>query len=128
MNETYTMATIKNKSIKKTERKNSFAITPTFTPIILIAIAIGVFYFLKSHDFFPLWINKIYFLLKIFIAFEIIIGSSKTVIMPLITLIVAIALIVSSQIYNINLISMMDSWQLLFAAILGFLVSLIVKF
>ena len=122
------MRTIKNKFLKQSETSNRFSITPTFGPIVLIAITVAVYYYLASHSLFPFWISKIYLGLKIFIALEIVIGSAKTMMMPILTLIVGLLLLFVSQVYDINLIAATECWQLIFAAVFGFLVTLFLKF
>lgn len=122
------MRTIKNKFLKQSEKSHRFAITPIFGPVVLIAITIAVYHYLTTHDLFPLWIDKIHFVLKIFIAFEIIIGSARTFMMPLFTLIVGLLLIFTSEAYQINLIPLMDCWQIVFAALFGFIITFLIKF
>jgi len=117
----------KNKLLTNSEHFGRYAITPIFLPLVLIAIAVGSYYYLSIHEFFPLWISYIYIALKIFIALVIIIGSAKTIIMPLVTVIIGLLLIFTSQVHNITLISNADAWQIIFLGVFGFVISLLVK-
>lgn len=121
------MRRFKNKLLENSERHNRYAITPIFLPLVLIAIAIGVYYFLVTHDFFPLWISYIYIALKIFIVLEVILGSSKTIIMPLVTVIIGLLLIFASQVYSITFITNAETMQIIYLGIFGFVISLLVK-
>jgi hypothetical protein len=104
-----------------------FSIKSILPHIILIAIIIGVYYFLFTRDLFPQWIDYIYIGGKILIAFIIILASARSGIMPILTLISGLLILFISQVYNINLTSPTDAWELLIMAFIGLVITILTK-
>lgn len=104
-----------------------FAIKPIFPPIILIFLATAIYYYIDTHNLFPDWLYAIYIVLKIFIALQIIIGSARSLMMPIVTLLAGILILFTIQIYDINLVSSVTAWQLLIMAVIGFVISIVIK-
>ena len=122
------MRTIKNKLLEQSDKSNRFSLTPTIRPILFIAIFTTIYFFLAKHHFFPLWIHKIYLGLKIYIALEILVCSSKTIMMPLLALATGLIILFTAEVYHITLLSTMECWQLIFTAIIGFVITIWLKF
>lgn len=122
------MRTFKNRFLKRSEESNRFSLIPTIRPIIFIAVLCSIYYYLQKHSLFPLWINRIYIALKIYIALEILFASAKTLMMPLLALIAGLLILFTGEVYHINLLSTMECWQLIFTAIIGFLITIFIKF
>lgn len=106
---------------------NLFSIKPILYHIFLIALLIGVYYFLSINDLFPQWIDYLYYGGKALIALIIILASARSGLMPILALSIGLLLLFLSQVYNINLVSYSDSWQILFMAFIGLVITILVK-
>ena len=94
---------------------------------LLIAIAVGGYYFLATHYLFSNWINAIYIGVKIFVGLQIILGSARCATMPILTLLIGLVLLFVSEVENIALISHSDTWQLILASFVGLIITLLVR-
>lgn len=106
---------------------NLFSLKAIIPHIVLIAIIIGVYYFLTSNDLFPQWIDYIYYGGKTAIALIFILGSARSGMMPVIALIAGLAVIFSSQMYGVILTSPADAWEILIMAFIGLIITILVK-
>ena len=105
-----------------------FAISPLFSRILIIAMAIGTYYFITMNDYFPVWNTYIYYAMKIIIAYEIVAGSARTLMAPILSLFAAIALFYLDKQYQFQAITPSDTWQLVIMAIIGFFITLLFRF
>lgn len=107
--------------------KTWFSVTPIIPNIIVIAIALGIYYFLISHYLFPEWLNVIFWVVKIIIAFEIIRASARSLVAPLLALSIGLLLLFAIQVYYLSAISSSDAWQLIMMSGVGFIITVLVK-
>ena len=108
-------------------RNGLFAFSPLIPHFIIIAIVVIVYYFLTKYGLFPAWIHTIYYAVKIIIALEILAASAQTLLAPIITLIMGSLLIYGVQVYNIEILTYSDGWQLIIVALIGSLITIIRK-
>jgi hypothetical protein len=104
-----------------------FSLSSIFLHLILIAIIIGTYYYLSTNYLFPLWIDYIYYGGKILIALLIILASTRSALMPVITLASGLLILFLIQDYNIILISSVDAWQLIVMSVIGLFMTILVK-
>lgn len=95
--------------------------------LIIIAILIGFYYFCKTNNLFPYWINHIYYAVKIIVALQILYASARSLLAPMLALLIGLISLFTIQVYQINLITLAETSQLLGVAVIGFLVNYIVK-
>jgi hypothetical protein len=110
-----------------TNNSGLFSIASIIPHFILIAFVIGVYYYFSTHGLFPLWINYIYYGVKIFVALEIILGAGRSIVMPILALLGGILFLFTNQVYGMLFISPADAWQLIIVAFVGLLVTMLVK-
>lgn len=103
-----------------------FSVRPIITPIILIAIAIGVYYYIDTHYLFPKWLYTIYIIMKCFVALQIIVGSARSLLMPILALLAGAGLLFLIQKHGFVLVSTLTAWQLMITAMVGFVVSMVI--
>ena len=115
--------------IKMNLEKNRswFAVTPIISNVIFIAVIVGIYFYLASNGLFPEWIHVIYWVVKAIIAFEIIRASARSLVAPLLTLIAGLSLLFALQVYYINFVTRSDAWHLIMMAVVGFVITLLVK-
>lgn len=106
---------------------NLFSIKPILFHLILIFLIIGGYYYLFMNDFFPQWIDYIYYGGKALIALIIILGSARSALMPILALITALLILFASQFYDIALLSHTDVWEVLVMAFIGLIITILVK-
>lgn len=104
-----------------------FALGPIIPNAIIIAVVLGVYFFLASNYLFPDWISIIYWTAKVIVGFEIIRASARSLAAPILTLAAGLLLLFMMQVYNINLVTMSDAWQLLIMAGVGFVIAILVR-
>lgn len=107
--------------------RGSFAIMPLISPLLIIAIALGAYYYIMTNSLFPEWIDTIYWAVKIVVGFEILAAAARTFWGPILALISGFALLYATKVYDISLATSADGWQLITVALVGFLVTIIVK-
>jgi hypothetical protein len=105
----------------------------SFTSIIihlLLAIAtVSIYYYCSSRNLFPQWIDYIQYSAKAFLVFLIILGSARSAVMPVATLIAGLLLLFTIQLGEINLsfISVADAWELIIMSFVGLIITVLVK-
>lgn len=110
------------------ERPNGwFAIMPIIPQIIIIAIVLGIYYYINLKGFFPLWTTYIYYGVKVIIALEIIIAAAKSLVGPLLAIAIG----------AVNLFWLLDqgsafltpdnAQQLLVMGVIGIVITFIVR-
>lgn len=114
--------------MKHHPRQSWFSITAIIPHIILIALALGGYYYLAVNDLFSEWIKYIYYAVKIFVAIEIILAAGRSLLGPLLALIAGLLFLYASQVYYYTFISMADAWQLIIVAMVGFGITVLVRF
>ncbi|MCD6039230.1 MAG: hypothetical protein K0S27_630 [Gammaproteobacteria bacterium] len=105
---------------------NLFSIKSIYLHIILIGAIIGLYYFLYTQGLFPQWIDYIYSAGKGLIAFIIILGSARSAMMPLLTLFSGLAILLTNQ-YGIPIVSYVNAWELLIMALIGLIITILVR-
>jgi hypothetical protein len=106
---------------------NLFSIRSIIVPVIFILIAASLYYYLSTEELFPQWINKINLALKIFIAFQIIIGAARSLIMPILMMITSIILWYLATYHGIAYFSSADIWQLIIMSGIGFIITIFIQ-
>lgn len=104
-----------------------FSIKSIVPHLILIAIIIGCYYFLYSSNLFLGWIDYAYYGGKALIALIIILASARSGMMPIVALIGGLLILFISQVYDITLTSPADAWELLIMALVGLVITILVK-
>ncbi len=104
-----------------------FSLSSILPHIILIAIIIGVYYYLSIHNLFPMWIDYIDDGGKIVIALLIILASARSALMPIITLLGGLLILFTIQVYDITLVSSVEGWGLIVMSLVGLFITTLVK-
>jgi hypothetical protein len=104
-----------------------FSVLAVIPQIIIIAIVLGIFYYIRAEHYFPLWLNYIYYAVKFIIAIEILIAAARSLIVPLLAIVLGALHIYYAQVHNLALISDNDAWQLILIGGVGIVVTFIVK-
>lgn len=106
---------------------NLFSIKTVLPHLILIALIIGSYYYLTSHDLFSQWIDYFYYGGKALIAFIFILGAARSAMMPVLALTAGLGILFTSQMYDIALTSSTDVWEILIMAFIGLIITILVK-
>lgn len=104
-----------------------FDVLPLIPRLLIIAIALGIYYFISTRYLFNEWETYIYYGVRIIIAYQILRGSAQTLLAPILTLVIALTLLTTDSTYHINGITTNDMWQLAIVGILGFFVTIFAK-
>ena len=107
--------------------KSWFAFTPIISNLIVIAVVLAIYYFFVINTLFPAWANIIYWAVKIVIAFEIIIASARSLIVPILSLLAGLLLMFLFQVHNLSFVSTADAWQLVIMGGIGFVITILVR-
>jgi len=117
----------RNEMDKSSNNHGLFAIAPIIPQIIIIAIVFSVYYYINAKGYFPLWTNYIYYGVKIIIALEIIIAGAKSLVGPLLAIVLGALNLYLLQVQDIGYISTDDSWQLIVIGAIAFILTFIVR-
>jgi hypothetical protein len=112
---------------RMTKRRSLFAITPIIPHFFIVAIVLVIYYYITNHGLFPEWADYIYWGLKIIIGFEVLAAAARSFWGPILALLCGLGFIFSMQVYNLQIVTLADAWQLIIIAAIGFLVTIIVK-
>ena len=104
-----------------------FSFFSIFPHIILILMIIGGYYYLSLHSLFPAWIDYIYNGGRGLIVFLVILGSARSALMPVITLISGLLILFTTQMYTITLVSSVDGSELVILSFIGLVITMLVK-
>jgi hypothetical protein len=107
--------------------KSWFAFTPIISNIVIIAVTLAIYYVFVISELFPDWANVIYWVVKIIIAFQIIIASARSLIAPALSLLAGWSLMFMLQVYNLSFVSTADAWQLIIVSGIGFVITILVR-
>ena len=103
-----------------------FAIKPLFSRVLVIAVVVALFYGIIREGFFPLWTTYIEWGVRVIIAYEILIGSCRTLLAPLLAGVAGAGMYIfceGSQ-YSYLLVSTASAWQLMITAVIGALITI----
>lgn len=110
------------------KRRGIFRLKPLIQPILVTAVLLALYYYLViMNQYFYGWQNYILWTVKIIIAYEILITAARTLWAPILTLLIAVPALILEKIIDLAYITPADAWELIFVAIIGFLITLIVK-
>ncbi len=104
-----------------------FSIFSIIPQIIIIAIVIGAYYYIVVNEYFPLWLNTIYWAVKIIIALEMIIAAARSLILSFVAIAFAGVVLYLAQKGETLFISVNDAWQLLIIGAVGLVITFIVR-
>lgn len=110
-----------------TQGRKLFAFWPAITHLIAITIILVIYFLINKYGLFPEWINYIYYAVKIIIAIEVLAASAQTLLMPIIAFIISGLMMGFVKMYGAEIFTMADAWQLGVIALVGLLVTIIVK-
>jgi len=108
-------------------RPGLFSVFSIIPQIIICAIVFGAYYYIVQQGYFPFWINYIYYAVKIIIALQIMIGAARSLIMPLLAIILGGLDLYMIQMQGTSLISGHDAWQLIIIGAIGIILTFIVR-
>lgn len=118
----------KPKYWERMHKKSSlFAITPLIPHLIIIALVFVGYYYINQNNLFPLWTNYIYWGMKLIIGFEVLAISALSLWGPILALFTGVFILFTTQVYDINLVTSADGWQLIIVSLIGLLVTIIIK-
>lgn len=103
-----------------------FNIFPIIHRIIIVAFVVFVYYWLVSNYLFLDWIKYIDYAVKIIIVYEIIAGSMRTLLAPLLGVLCGVAMLIACDGYGYTnvFISTVNAWGLIIVSIIGSLITL----
>ena len=104
-----------------------FPVVSIIPQIIIIEIVIAAYWFILKKDWFPLWINYIYWGVKAIIALEIIVAAGRSLVLSIVAMILGGIAIYLIQTQGFSLITSNDAWQLAIMGAVGFVITFIVR-
>ena len=107
--------------------KSWFGFLPIISNLVVIAIALAIYYVFVVDHLFPDWVHVIYWAVKIVIAFEIIIAAARSLIVSILALLSGLLILFMIQIYYITFATTADAWQLIIMSIIGFVITVLVR-
>ncbi|EKD54179.1 MAG: hypothetical protein ACD_60C00119G0025 [uncultured bacterium] len=107
--------------------KGWFAIIPVIPPIFISAALFYAYYYIRDQNFLPLWMNYIYWGVKIIIALQIVLASARSLWGPIIAVALGFLNLYWIQTTGLAPISSEDAWQLITLGGFGFLITIIMK-
>lgn len=109
-------------------RTNSiFSIIPILPQLLFISIALGIYFYLTTIKLFYYLLSHIFLGVKIFVAWQMIIGSARSVIMPVLALTAGLLILFTIQNYHITLVQINDAYQLILMALVGLVITLLTR-
>ena len=104
-----------------------FSITPVIPRILIVAIVVGIYYFLNYNHFFSDWIYYIDIAVKIISGYEVLRGSMYSLLAPILACVIGLAMMIAVQKYGIHLfmVSTMNGWELIIVSVVGMMITLI---
>ena len=113
--------------LRPTSRHTWFALVPVLPQLIIIAVCFGLYYaMIKFYLFFEYGIY-IYYALKIIIAFEVLSGARRSLLVPLLAVGTGCAILFTNSVYLTTLASKETGGELLVLGLLGLLITCFVK-
>ena len=107
------------------QKRSAFSLIPLLPHVILIAIVIGVYYYLFTNNLFFNYLDYIYIGVKCFILLDIFIASIGTILAPILSLIAGVVLLYLGQDYSFDIYS--PAWELIIMAGIGFVIRFLVR-
>ena len=109
--------------LKKIYDSRWYTFTPMMPNAIRIATVLVIYYYLFLHHLFPLWLDKMFLWVKIYIAVEMLLGAVRSLMMPMLMSSLGLLFLFVIPLYQITILSIIDAWQLIIAASLSFLIA-----
>jgi hypothetical protein len=109
------------------KKRELFPIIPLIPHLIVIAITVGIYSFIVTNNYFPEWIDYIYWAVKIIIGFEVLAAAASTLWSPILGLISGLLILFTDQVYDLTQIATADGWELIVVSLIGFLVTIMVR-
>lgn len=107
---------------------NLFSFKRIIPNIIIVIIILALYYlYLHQHSYFLEWDKQIGWAVKIILAYEILESSARSLLAPIFTLLIGFVLYAIDFLYQIDWITSDVTWEVIIIALLGFLVTIIVK-
>lgn len=111
----------------KQKKRELLPILPLVPHLIIIAITVGIYSFIVTNNYFPEWIDYIYWAVKIIIGFEVLVAAASTLWSPILGLVSGVLILFTDQVYNIAQISAADGWELIVVSLVGLLITIMVR-
>ncbi len=109
------------------ERPGLFSFLSIIPQITIIALVIGVYYFIALHQYFPDWLSIINWAMKIIIALEIIIAARSSLILSFAAILIGGAAVFLAQTKGSTFLLINDAWQLLAVGVIGVVITFIAR-
>lgn len=109
------------------KKSRLFAVLPIIPHLIIIALVFGGYYYITQNNLFPLWSTYIYWGMKLIIGFEILAIAALSLWGPILALLTGLSILFTTQVYDINLVTSADGWQLIIVSLIGLIVTIIIK-
>lgn len=107
------------------DRKDYLAVLAILPNLIFVIVIVAAYWYMYTHYLFSDYINYIYWAVNILVTYNIIAASARSIIAPVITLIVAAVVFFAP---TILVLTMPEFYQLLVVGIVGLLVFIVLKF
>jgi hypothetical protein len=109
--------------------KNLFGFLPILPHIIIIAVALGGYYFILQNNLFYNWQTFIYYALKTLIVLEIILASARSFLAPIFGIVISAIILFLPDLtsYSLPLVTSADGWQLLVISMIGLLITALMR-
>jgi hypothetical protein len=117
----------KNTSTDVKVGKPLFPIVPILINIIAIVVLSVGYYYASQNYIFADYQTYIYWAVNVLITYNIVAASAKSLIAPILALLVALVSIYLANTYNINFLSYAEFWQLIIVSVIGFLISIMLR-
>jgi len=108
-------------------KNHLFALGPIIPHLIIIALVVAGYTYIVKNEILPDWSTFMYYSMKVFIAFELILASARSFLAPTLGIVAALGLLFIDDVYQISFITPADGWQILTISVVGLLISALMK-
>jgi hypothetical protein len=104
-------------------KKDLFPIVPILINIITIVVLSLAYFYVVNGNLFPDYQLYVYWAVNIIISYNVLVGSAKSFVMSVVATLAGIAALVGLYNYNIDILTLAQSWQIFALGIAGLLIS-----
>jgi hypothetical protein len=109
-------------------KKSLFSLGPILGNVIVCGLVIAAYFYITSHYLFAEWPLTVFWGSRVLIAFNILSASARSLLAPVLTVLASIGVYFSVTHYHIDLLTITDAKQLGLMAVMGFIVTFLLRF
>lgn len=104
--------------------KNYFAIAPIFYRLFMIGMVLSLYYYMDTKGWFPQWTIEMYYITKVIVAYQIIVGGLRTFVLPGLTLAAGLVCLFAVTAHHTALISAIEVWQWIIVSVVSIVLAI----